>query len=138
MHRNSKHRATGSYSIRINAILLLVLFAYLILMPVLPYLEYMARKDFIIENLCINKNEAEKQCDGLCYLEKQVKKGVEGSENSNLPANPQEEKEEIPDYVMSMILNNINLQVNASAGSVFQGNYAFLYVSVVFHPPMQA
>jgi len=138
VHRNSKHKATGSYLIRINAILLLVLFAYLILMPVLPYLEYMARKDFIIENLCINKNETEKQCDGLCYLEKQLKKGVEGSENRNLPANPQEEKEEIPDFVMSMILDNIDLQVDVSAGSVYQWSYAFLYVSVVFHPPMLA
>jgi len=66
------------------------------------------------------------------------KRGVEESQSSNLPANPQVEKEEIPDFVMSMISNSTDRQVYASAGSVYQGSYAFLYVSAVFHPPMQA
>jgi hypothetical protein len=36
-------------------------------MPLL-YLDYELRKEFIIDNFCVNKNRPELHCDGKCYL----------------------------------------------------------------------
>ena len=36
-------------------------------MPLL-YLDYELRKEFIIDNFCVNRNRPELHCDGKCYL----------------------------------------------------------------------
>ncbi len=44
------------------------------------FLDYQLRKDFIVRNYCINKNRPEMNCDGKCYLAKQIKKAQENDE----------------------------------------------------------
>lgn len=117
--------------------MLLVLFGYLIFRPLFPYLEYMVRRDFIIQNLCINKNEPEKQCHGKCHLEKQLSKEVEGSDNNNLPPVPQDEKKVMSEYLVSKPADNHPLQVEVVAGPAYLGSYSFQYVPYIFHPPLQ-
>ena len=55
----------------------------------LPYLEYNLFKNYIAENLCVKKNEANNDCQGHCLLQKQIDLVNEMDENS---ANPVEKK----------------------------------------------
>jgi len=45
------------------------------------FLNYELRKDFIIQNFCINKDRPELNCDGQCYLAKQLKAAQQQDEN---------------------------------------------------------
>jgi hypothetical protein len=56
----------------------------------LPTVEYNLFKNYIAENLCVKKNEANNCCQGKCYLEKQINLVNETGENST---NPTQEKQ---------------------------------------------
>jgi hypothetical protein len=56
----------------------------------LPYIEYNLFKNYIAENLCVKKNEANNCCQGKCFLEKQIGLLNEADEQS---ANSTEEKQ---------------------------------------------
>jgi len=123
--------------IRINALLLLVLYASFLLKPVLPYLDYIVRKDFIAENFCINKSVPEKQCNGKCHLEKQIKKGGDVADEKSVPSGPQNEKKECQEYFVNKQKDSSQDVVKLQLGSIYQGSYSFQYVPSIFHPPMQ-
>jgi hypothetical protein len=57
----------------------------------LPYLEYNLFRDYIAENLCVKRNEADNDCRGNCHLGKQLRRISETDENS--PGNPGGEKQ---------------------------------------------
>ncbi len=52
--------------------LLTLLMGRVMIVPVI-FLDYELRKDYIIQNYCVNKNRPELNCDGKCYLAKQIK-----------------------------------------------------------------
>lgn len=54
------------------SLVLLSAFAASIIRPVLPILEYIVDYDYIVEVLCINKEEPELQCNGKCHLKKRL------------------------------------------------------------------
>lgn len=45
------------------------------------FLNYELRKDYIIQNFCVNKDRPELKCDGKCYLAKQIKAAQQQDEN---------------------------------------------------------
>jgi hypothetical protein len=58
---------------------LLGIFFYLLYLlamvkPVMPVIEYYANYDYIANELCENKDKPYLECNGKCYLEKQIKK----------------------------------------------------------------
>ncbi len=63
----------------------------------MPYIEYAVFKDFIVKNLCINRNNPKSKCNGKCHLAKQLKLSNETNdakgENSNKKVQNQEVKE---------------------------------------------
>jgi len=102
----------------------------------LPYIDYMLRKDFIIEKLCINKNVPEKQCNGKCHLEKQIKNNTEEADDISTPPLPKYEKNECQEYLISDQKEPCHTENDFLAGSRYQRIYTFQYVPMVFHPPM--
>lgn len=52
--------------------LLALLMVRVMIVPMI-FLDYELRKDYIIQNYCVNKNHPELNCDGKCYLAKQIK-----------------------------------------------------------------
>ncbi len=40
-------------------------------MPLI-YLDYELRREFIIQNYCVNKNRPELECNGKCYLSRRI------------------------------------------------------------------
>jgi hypothetical protein len=51
----------------------------------LPYLEYNLFNNYIVENLCIQRNEENNCCQGKCFLEKQINLVNETEGNSSNP-----------------------------------------------------
>ena len=56
---------------------LFYIFSFLILFkPAFPVIEYLVNYDYISRVLCINKDKPQLQCDGKCYLMKQLAKNA--------------------------------------------------------------
>ncbi|MEG3657921.1 hypothetical protein V5097_10955 [Arenibacter palladensis] len=62
----------------------LILFVAIIMLikPLWPLAEYAVNYDYIVENLCENRATPSLQCDGKCYLAKQLAKESEGSDKN--------------------------------------------------------
>ena len=54
--------------------ILLSIFFFSLVKPILPYFEYVLDYDYIATILCINKEELELKCNGKCYLKDQLSK----------------------------------------------------------------
>ncbi|WP_341228392.1 hypothetical protein [uncultured Arcticibacterium sp.] len=66
---------------KIGALSLLTLLLVKAMVVPAIFFNYELRKDFIIENFCVNKERPELNCDGQCYLAKQIKATQEHDEN---------------------------------------------------------
>ena len=55
----------------------------MLLKPLWPVLEYVIEYDFIVSSLCENRDNPEMECNGKCYLGKQLAK-----ENGDQEKNP--------------------------------------------------
>lgn len=62
---------------------LLILSFLMLLKPLWPVMEYVMQYDYIVSTLCENKDNPEMECNGKCYLGKQLAK-----ENGNQDKNP--------------------------------------------------
>ncbi len=51
------------------------------LRPVLPLIDYAVNYDYIVDNLCENRNIPQSTCKGKCYLEKELSKTEKQSNN---------------------------------------------------------
>jgi len=58
------------------------------LKPVMPFIDYYMNYNYIVKNLCINKDKPEMHCNGKCYLSKLIKKenNQENNTNSKTPS----------------------------------------------------
>jgi hypothetical protein len=100
-------------------------------------LDYELRKDYIIQNFCINKNRPELHCDGKCYLAQKIKANQE-----------KEEQEGFQSFFRQLLEINScvgSLQFSKSdtliVGYIATQNFFYLphspidYQSAIFHPP---
>lgn len=53
----------------------------LALRPVLPLIDYAVNYEYIVDNLCENRNIPQSTCKGKCYLEKELSKTEKQSNN---------------------------------------------------------
>jgi hypothetical protein len=123
--------------IRINAIVLIVIFGFMLVKPAIPFIDYLARRDFIIENFCINKDKKEMKCNGKCHLKEQVREEKSSSSEEDLPFPPQEQKNEWRDYLMGQIPESRPLRIQAIIITAYSPEYKFQYIQRIFHPPMK-
>ena len=54
----------------------------MLIKPFWPIAEYAINYDYIVENLCENRDTPSLHCDGKCYLAKQLAKESEGSDKN--------------------------------------------------------
>ena len=67
-------------------IVILILFCYSELRPLLPYLDYYMNYEYISKVLCINKEKPKLACNGKCYLGQQLKEAEKSEkQEKNLP-----------------------------------------------------
>jgi hypothetical protein len=122
--------------IKINAIVLSVIFAFMLVKPAIPFIEYLARKDFIIENFCINRNKKEMKCDGKCHLKEQVRKEASQSSDDKAPFRPKKERRELTDYLIGQKLTARTILFRTLLKAMYSMDYSFQFTQSIFHPPM--
>jgi len=69
--------------------LLLNLYLLVLVQPALPVLEYLVNYDYIVSELCENRDKPILTCNGKCYLGDQVEKQLNLDSEQQLPLPPQ-------------------------------------------------
>jgi len=111
---------------------------FLLFKPLLPLLEYAAFYDYIKNELCVNKEMPEMQCNGKCHLMKQLAKSTDSE--------PGNEKNQTSIIIENTIVYFQDTKVNYSflalqdqeSKKEFTYNkiYKFQYIDFIFHPPL--
>ena len=98
--------------------------------PLVPIIEYHANYDYIANVLCENRDKPYLECNGKCYLEKQLKKANHGDHDHKSTV-PQINFDDYPitpldqfNYQISSSKENYNLKVNTSQ-NIHQDEYLF-------------
>jgi len=94
---------------RVYALSLLFILVFYIFRPILPYIDYAINKDFIVKNLCINRDKPHSCCEGKCYLEKQLKKNSDSNNDSkDNNTNKKVQNEDVKEFLyFHVILPNV-------------------------------
>ncbi len=120
--------------IRIQAILIVGIFAFMLLKPAFPYIDYLVRKSYIITNFCINKDKPEMGCNGKCHLNEKLSEDNKAEDNTPAPV-PQKQWKNPEFLLATRIINNILPDLSAQ-GFLYINNYSFQFATSVFHPPV--
>lgn len=72
----------------------------------MPYIEYAVNKDYIANNLCINRDNPHSCCEGKCYLEKQIRKSSESGDSKGNQTNNKVQNEDLKEFVTSLTSNS--------------------------------
>lgn len=118
-----------------KAVLILALF--LLLKPIFPVIDYVVNYDYISKVLCINKEKPKLNCNGKCYLMKELAKNSE-SENpvsNNKKIVSQETVIVFCEEINTFTLTPIYFQKNKRANSNYSNLYSYKISNAVFHPP---
>lgn len=75
----------------------LLLAVLLLVKPLWPVIEYSIQYDFIVTVLCENKDQPELECNGTCYLSKQLAKESAGDQENPLNTS---NKTEVPQILI--------------------------------------
>ncbi|WP_298148660.1 hypothetical protein [Flavobacterium sp.] len=54
-----------------------------LLKPVFPLFTYILNYQYIVENLCVNREKPQLSCNGKCHLAKEIAKEVDSEQSSN-------------------------------------------------------
>ena len=106
--------------------------------PAIPFLEYIVNYDYIVKELCENKEKPVLKCNGKCHLMKELAKTAEDDRNTSSDKK-QNVKQEIEvlfyqDF-KSLSCSNSYVFTNNKINSVYQNFYALTAIQSTFHPP---
>ncbi|MBB6680626.1 hypothetical protein H4O20_04150 [Aequorivita sp. 609] len=106
--------------------------------PLWPVVDYIANYDYIVNVLCENIDKPELECDGKCYLSKELAKEA-GADDKN-PLNSKTSKTEIPQVIISENVNEYEFVLQADHTSIEEIGYlpnlnSLLLTSSIYHPP---
>lgn len=102
------------------------------------FAEYEWNKDYIAENLCINKDRPELNCNGFCYLKTQLEKVDKSMDLTNeIPQKPiQEETRELVYTFDDLSFSFINVfGLHEKTEIVYLNHYSFRLIDTHYNPP---
>ncbi|NIJ55360.1 hypothetical protein [Dyadobacter arcticus] len=123
----------------ISLSLLSLMLVKVMVIPLL-YLDFEVRRDYIIANLCENRNRPQLHCDGKCYLAKKI-----------ADAKKQEEKQAENDFLSKLLVSATDLSAFRSIAIAPEFAFTFLKTTKfsfatsfwssnnirdIFHPPL--
>jgi hypothetical protein len=86
---------------RLVAILQLFIMVFYLARPILPYIEYAVFKDYIVKNLCVERDKPKSCCLGKCHLKKQIVKSSEKSDTEEKNSNRKILSQEVQEFLIS-------------------------------------
>ena len=113
----------------------IILAIVLFFKPVMPVLGYLINYDYVVKELCINKNNMASHCDGKCQLKSELAKASDNHESSRDKKVKAVEYEllyldALPEYVFIKINNTLNTITDS-----YQDMYCLTIYNSIFHPP---
>jgi hypothetical protein len=75
--------------------LFLNLYLLALIQPALPVIDYLVNYNYIVKELCENRDKPVLSCNGKCYLEKQVKEQLNLTHSEEAPMPPKVDFEKI-------------------------------------------
>lgn len=117
---------------------ILILAVIMLTKPLWPVLDYVANYNYIVSELCENRDKPEMHCNGKCYLTKELAK--EATDGENNPLNNKVSKIEIPQVIISENISEFHFTplqpVFTSNGIEYKPNLtASIFISKILHPP---
>lgn len=127
-----------SYICRVKNVILILISVLMFTKPLWPVVDYIANYDYIVNVLCENIDKPELECDGKCYLSKELAKEA-GADDKN-PLNSKTSKTEIPQVIISENVNEYEFVLQADHTSIEEIGYfpnlnSLLLTSGIYHPP---
>lgn len=118
---------------------LIIIFAMAFLFkPALPVMEYLINYDYIVKELCINKDNDNLNCNGKCHLTSELADASDSAENS-LPDRKQHLQIDILFLVAITEYHLPGFVSDADNNHSFCPNlYTYLNADATFHPPTLA
>lgn len=109
--------------------------------PLWPVMEYVVNYDYIANVLCENKDKPQLQCNGKCYLAKQLKKAQREQDKNPFGEHPFKMETQSVVYFQSLPSIDLTFLIEAEANNNF-GLYpdfqTFLLIKDISHPPERA
>ncbi len=120
---------------QILAILLLVSVSYQFVAKMGVIVWYEANIDYVATELCKNKDKPELQCNGKCYLKKQLNKVDDTQQDKQQPV--KKVKSELPEYIASTTEISFSSFYTDVTSQYAQYNdlYQHRVITSIFHPP---
>lgn len=115
---------------------IIIIVLSLMLKPVLPVFSYILNYDYIVKELCVNKEKPELHCNGKCHLKKELAKSAESEK-------PLSQKKQLEPEQQLVFLEQAHVYPDLSGGILvkvkngihYSNLYSGLYQSSCFHPP---
>lgn len=104
------------------------------LRPVLPLIDYAVNYEYIVDNLCKNRDIPQSTCKGKCYLEKELSK-TEKQSNNGQNVKLAGLDVFLSHDVLSFSVNRFDVE-NQKIKSGSTDFHTSEYHSRIFHPPL--
>lgn len=120
-----------------NYICSILLTFYMVFRPLIPIMEYVVNYDYIVETLCINKDKPELNCNGKCYLSKELAK-TNDTESTPFSKGKTSGQKLLDIYILPEIteIKNTDQSYRVNFNFIYQKNYSFLFLKHIFRPPV--
>ena len=118
--------------------LLLNLYILALIQPALPFIEYFVNYDYIVNELCENKDKPILSCNGKCYLEDQVNESNNLLEHQEqVPVLPKVDLNAYPLFVLfKLSYQKLHSFVNIENSLFHNPKETFQEIIFsIFHPP---
>jgi hypothetical protein len=120
-----------------NLVCSIFLTLFVVFRPLVPLVEYAVNYDYISEVLCVNKSNPQLQCNGKCYLGKEIAKT---NDTNSSPLNKTKNSgQKLLDIYILPDITEINTTENAffsTSNFLYETAYSFLFLQPIFRPPV--
>lgn len=110
---------------------------YLVLKPLAPLIDYAVRYDYISQKLCVNKSKPQLNCNGKCYLSKEIGKS---SQNDCSPfSKTKNQHQKIIDFYIPSKISEIPINKIKFSNFIlfnYPTAYSHLFTKFIFKPPI--
>lgn len=120
-------------SLHIGSVILMAIYIISLMRIYAPSLEYAANKDFIAENLCVNKDKPKLNCEGMCYVKSET--GKIASEESGKSTKVNTFKAEEAPAPAQDFLTSCIFGIEIKKYLFYLENYNLLFQGEMFQPP---
>ncbi|MFA9388363.1 MAG: hypothetical protein ACERKD_01060 [Prolixibacteraceae bacterium] len=118
-----------------HQIIALLVNVLIVFQPIIPLLEFQVFNDYIVNQLCENKDVPDSCCQGKCYLEKRLNEAGSTSNSENEDRVPEKRFRQFESNLPKEILSTRCFFMLSLAYAEISVQYTFQNYKEIFHPP---